>query len=90
LSNLIIIDSKGIDIILSMDWLRKYDGVISSWKRAIRLTREDGTTLEFMAAMSSNQLNVINQVKETSLDEIRIVRGYPDIILEELPGMPPN
>jgi hypothetical protein len=90
LSNLIIIDSKGIDIILSMDWLRKYDGVISSRKRAIRLTREDGTTLEFMAAMSSNQLNVINQVKETSLDEIRIVRGYPDIILEELPGMPPN
>jgi hypothetical protein len=28
LSNLIIIDSKGIDIILGMDWLRKYDKVI--------------------------------------------------------------
>jgi hypothetical protein len=27
LSNLIIIDSKGIDIILPMDWLKKYDGV---------------------------------------------------------------
>jgi hypothetical protein len=27
LSILIIIDSKGIDIILGMDWLKKYDGV---------------------------------------------------------------
>jgi hypothetical protein len=35
LSNLIIIDSKGIDIILGMDWLRKYDGVILCAKRAI-------------------------------------------------------
>jgi hypothetical protein len=27
-SNSILLDSKGIDIILSMDWLIKYDGVI--------------------------------------------------------------
>jgi hypothetical protein len=27
-SNLILLDSKGIDIILGMDWLSKYDGVI--------------------------------------------------------------
>jgi hypothetical protein len=33
----------GIDIILGMDWLRKYDGVILCAKRAIRLTKEDGT-----------------------------------------------
>jgi hypothetical protein len=36
--NLIIIDSKGIDIILAMDWLRKYDRVILCAKRAIHLT----------------------------------------------------
>jgi hypothetical protein len=35
LSNLIIIDSQGMDIILSMDWLRKYDGVILCANRAI-------------------------------------------------------
>jgi hypothetical protein len=51
LSNLIIIDSQGIDIILGMDWLRKYDGVILCAKRAICLTQEDGTTVEFVAAI---------------------------------------
>ena len=39
MANLIILDSKGIDIILGMDWLRKYDGVILCAKRAIRLTK---------------------------------------------------
>jgi hypothetical protein len=38
LANLIILDYKGINIILVMDWLRKYDGVILCAKRAVRLT----------------------------------------------------
>jgi hypothetical protein len=54
LSNLIIIDSKVIDIILNMDWLRKYDGVILCTKRAICLTREVGTIVEFIAAIFAN------------------------------------
>jgi hypothetical protein len=73
LSNLIIIDSHGIDIIFGMDWLRKYDGVILCDKRAIQLTREDETTMEFVAAISANQISLLNQVRGTSLDEIRIV-----------------
>jgi hypothetical protein len=54
LSNLIIIDSQGIDIILGMDWLRKYDRVILCAKRAIRLNQEDGTTMVFTAEISAN------------------------------------
>jgi hypothetical protein len=46
LENLIILDSRGIDIILGMDWFGKYDGVILCAKRAIRLTKEDGTIVE--------------------------------------------
>jgi hypothetical protein len=46
--------------------------------------------VEFVAAISTNQISVLNQVEGTSLDEIRIVRDYPDVFPEELPGMPPN
>jgi hypothetical protein len=45
--NLIVLDSKGIDIILGMDWLRKYDGVILCARRAIRLAKEDSIIVEF-------------------------------------------
>jgi hypothetical protein len=51
LANLIILDSRGIDIIPGMDWLRKYDGVIMCARRAIRLTKEDGIVVEFNATM---------------------------------------
>jgi hypothetical protein len=51
LANLIILDSRCIDIIPGMDWLRKYDGVIMCARRAIRLTKEDGIVVEFNATM---------------------------------------
>jgi hypothetical protein len=88
--NLIIQDFKGIDIILGMDWLRKYDRVILCAKRAIRLTKEDGTVVEFNAAMQEDQARLLNQVQGTSLEEIRVVQEYLNVFLEELPGMPPD
>jgi hypothetical protein len=84
------LDSKGIDIILGMDWLGKYDGVILCAKRAIRLTKEDGTIVEFNAAIQAEQVSLLNKVQGTSLNEIRIAREYPDVFLEEIPGMPPD
>jgi hypothetical protein len=90
LANLIILDSKGIDIILGMDWLRKYDGVILCAKRVIRLTKEDGTIVEFSAAIPAERVSLLNKVQGTSLNEIGIVQEYPDVFPEELPGMPPD
>jgi hypothetical protein len=90
LLNLIIIDSQGIDIILGMGWLRKYDRVILCTKRAMCLTQEDCTAVEFMASISGNQISVLNQVKGTSLDEIRIFQEFLDVFPEELPCMPPH
>jgi hypothetical protein len=90
LANLIVLDSKGIDIILGMDWLRRYDGVILCAKRAIRLTKEDGTIVEFSAAIPGEQVSLLNKVQGTSLNEIGIDREYPDVFPEELPSMPPD
>jgi hypothetical protein len=73
-----------------MDWLRKYDGVILCAKRAIRLTKEDGTIVEFNAAIQVEQFSLLNKVQRTSLNEIKVVQEYPDLFPEDLPGMPPD
>jgi hypothetical protein len=52
-SNLILLDYKGIDIILGMDWLSKYDGVIQCAKKTVKLTKKDGTIVEFVATMQT-------------------------------------
>jgi hypothetical protein len=90
LANLIVLDSNRIDIILGMDWLKKYDGVILCAKRAIRLTKEDSTIVEFSATIPVEQVSLLNKVQGTSLNEIGIAREYPDIFPVELPGMPPH
>jgi hypothetical protein len=73
-----------------MNWLRKYDGVIQCTKKAVRLTKKDGTIVEFVAAVQANQASMLSQLKVTSLEEILVVQEYPDVFPEELSGMPPD
>jgi hypothetical protein len=87
-SNLILLDSKGIDIILGMDWLSKYDRFIQCAKKAVKLTKKDGTSVEFVAMVQSGLDSELNQTKAIALEDIRVVQEYPDMIPEELPGMP--
>jgi hypothetical protein len=53
-----------------MDWWKKYDRVILCAKRAIRLTTEHGTAVEFSAIMTTDQARMLNQVHGNSLHEI--------------------
>jgi hypothetical protein len=62
----------GIDIILGMGWLRKYDRVILCAKRAIRLTKKDGTIVEYNTTIQAEQVSLLNKVQGTSLNEIEI------------------
>jgi hypothetical protein len=59
-------------------------------KRAIRLTKEDGTIVKFNAAIQADQVSLLNKVQGTSLNEIRVVQEYPDVFPDDLPGMPPD
>jgi hypothetical protein len=59
-SNLILLDSKGIDIILDIDWLSKYDGAIQCARKAVKLTKKDGTSVEFVAMVQADQNNMLN------------------------------
>jgi hypothetical protein len=54
------------------------------------LTKKDETSVEFVAMVQSDQDNVLNQTKAIALEDIRVVQEYPDVFLEELPGMPPD
>jgi hypothetical protein len=42
LANLIVLESKGIDVILGMDWLSMHNGLINCAKKAVRLTPSSG------------------------------------------------
>jgi hypothetical protein len=71
--NLILLDSMGIEIILGMDWLSKYDGIIQCTKKVVRLTKKDGTIVEFVAALQADQASMLSQMKVTALEETLVV-----------------
>jgi hypothetical protein len=78
-SNLILLDSKCIDIILGMDLLSKYDRVIQCARKAVKLTKKDGTSVEFVAMGQSGPDSKLNQTKAIALEDIRVVQDFPDV-----------
>jgi hypothetical protein len=73
-----------------MDWLSKYDGVIQCARKAMKLTKKDGTSVEFVAMVQSGLDSKLNHTRAITLEDIRVVQDFPDIFLKELPGMPPD
>jgi hypothetical protein len=89
-ANLIILDSKGIDVILGMGWLTACDAVIQCAKRSVLLTSPAGERFEFAADPAPSTASAVNKLDGTALEDIRVVCDYPDVFPEELPGMPPD
>jgi hypothetical protein len=87
--HMITLESSGIDVILGIDVLTKYDGVISCAKRMVTFTSPQGERVEINVSMLVEVETMINHL-EKSLENIRVVCEYPDVFPEKLPGMPPD
>jgi hypothetical protein len=89
-ANPIALQSSGIDIILGMGWLIKYDAVIHCSKRSVILTSSEGERFEFIATLPSVADCAVNQQKADLIEDIKVVCEYPDIFPDDLLGMPPE
>jgi hypothetical protein len=89
-ANPIVLPSSGIDIILGMGWLTKYDAVIHCSKRSVVLTSQEGERFEFVATLPSVADCAVNQLKSNLMEDIRVVCEYPDVFPDDLLGMPPE
>jgi hypothetical protein len=95
IANLIVLESKGIDVILGMDWLSKHKVLIDCAKKSVKLTTPDGKELEFVVEPVVTAKGVVNRTKVNQLDasqgsEVLVVNEFPDLFPEELPGIPPD
>jgi hypothetical protein len=86
-TSLIVLESQGLDVILGMNWMTEYEGIIDCVKRAITLTTPEKKRIRFYSTFELKGSKV-NSLKGVSLEDVRFVKEYPDVFLEELPGMP--
>jgi hypothetical protein len=89
-ANLIILGTKGLDVVLGMDWMSKYQGHIDCARKSITMTNSDGIQIEHIATMPSRKADYKKSMCGPTLDQVPVVCEYPNVFPEELPGMPPD
>jgi hypothetical protein len=67
-ANLIVLELKGIDVILGMDWLSKYKVLIDYAKKSVKMTTPEGKEMEFITEPVVTAKGVANCEKVNQLD----------------------
>jgi hypothetical protein len=87
------LESKGIEVILGMDWLSKHKVLIDCAKKSVKLTTLNKKELEFVAEPVVTAKGVANRAKVNQLDasqgsEVPVFNELPNVFPEELSRMP--
>ncbi|GKC27438.1 putative reverse transcriptase domain-containing protein [Tanacetum coccineum] len=80
--DLMVIELGSFDIIIGMDWLSRYDAAILCGVKKARKYIEKGCEL-FLAQVTEQEL------KEKRLEDVPVIRDFPEVFPDELPGLPP-
>jgi hypothetical protein len=87
----IVLEESSIDLILGMLWLRKAKAVIHCARGTVELTSSKGQRFEVEITVTASTRPAVFLVDGKFVgDNIRVVRDFPDVFPEELPGMPPD
>ena len=87
-ADLIVLGYQGIEVVLVMNWMTKYEGVIDCTKKSISVTSSDEEEVAYTATKPSSNIQCHTSVATPVLEEVPVVCDYPDVFPEELPGMP--
>jgi hypothetical protein len=71
-ADLIILVTKGLDVVLGMDWMSKYQGHIDCAKKSITVTSSDGIQIEHIATMPSRKAYYKKSVSGPTLDQVLV------------------
>ena len=81
-TDLMVLDTKGIDVILVMETLTRWGVRIDCAQRSVHLSASDGQEVTVRATEPSGFLH---QMEARPTDGIRVVSEFPDVFPEDLP-----
>jgi hypothetical protein len=87
----IVLEESSINLILGMSWLRKAKAVIHYARGTVELTSSKGERFKVEIIITASTRPAVFLVDGKFVgNNILVVRDFPDVFPEELPGMPPD
>ena len=77
-SDLIILESQGLDVILGVDWFSKYGGNIDCASKSIMLTTLEGRRIKYVSQHVSKRTQV-DSLSGVVQEEVPVVKDFPDV-----------
>ena len=87
--------SSTIDLILGMDWLKAHYASIDCATKVVQLLHPSDEIVNYTTRITRNAeaqiyaLNALNASPLEGIENVPVVRDFPDVFPEELPGIPP-
>jgi hypothetical protein len=89
-TDLIVLSGQGIDVILGMSWMKWHKAVLDISVRLVHLNSPVyGKVTLHLPAISRIKAS-LHHVVERRLEDIHLVREFPDMFPDDLPVMPPE
>jgi hypothetical protein len=89
-TDLIVLSGQGIDVILGMSWMKWHKAVLDISVRLVHLNSPVyGKVTLHLPAISRIKAS-LHHVVERRLEDIHLVREFPDVFPDDLPVMPPE
>ncbi|GKD50818.1 putative reverse transcriptase domain-containing protein [Tanacetum coccineum] len=89
-TNLLPTRLGSFDVIIGMDWLAYHRALIDCYEKIVRIPLPNGKILEVQGERPEKDLRSLACIKadEKKLDDIRVVRDFPEVFPDDLLGLP--
>ncbi|GJU78609.1 putative reverse transcriptase domain-containing protein [Tanacetum coccineum] len=79
------------DVIVGMDWLSDHRAIIDCYEKIVRIPLPNGEILEVQGERPEKDPGSLACIKadEKKLDDIQVVRHFPEVFPDDLSGLPP-
>jgi hypothetical protein len=85
-----IFEGQGIDVILGMNWMKMQRAMLGISAHLVHLDCPIYGKVSLQLPPVARLQASVYTVVAKSLDEIPVVREYPDVVFDDLSGVPPH
>ena len=86
----IVLPTQKVDIILGMNWMEEQGVLLDTLSHTVHIKSALHGPVTVYLRNCTSLTTTLNQVEGKNVADILVVREYPDVFPDDLPGMPPD